>query len=181
MAKVITKEQQSLATTSVSSQGLSSHFRPHDLRGKRSSPHLRLFESHATTTVFHTIYSCVKILLVLFYRVSKPMSFSKRRYVLFIVTKAAAAFLYFANIASYDSLWACTQSLCTRGGFRSPSNTLLICYVNNSSLNNSSSQQPSEAYPLPTLLVKSLSRVLLIATPWTVAYQALLCTGFFRQ
>lgn len=102
MAKVITKEQQSLATTSVSSQWLS-RFHPHDLRGKRSSPHLQLLESHATTTVFHMIYSCVKILLMLFYRVSKPMSFSKRRYVLFIITKAAAAFLYFANIANYDS------------------------------------------------------------------------------
>ena len=59
--------------------GAASCFRPHDSRGQRSSPHLQLFESHATTTVFHTIYSCVKILLVLFYRVSKPMRFSKRR------------------------------------------------------------------------------------------------------
>ena len=29
--------------------------------------------------------------------------------------------------------------------------------------------------------VKSLSRVLLFATPWTVAYQALLSVGFSRQ
>lgn len=54
--------------------------------------------------------SCVNILLMLFYRVNKLTSFSKRRYVLFIITKAAAAFLYFANIANYDSWWACAQS-----------------------------------------------------------------------
>ena len=34
---------------------------------------------------------------------------------------------------------------------------------------------------LNNVKVKSLSRVRLFATPWTIAYQAPLCLGFYRQ
>ena len=36
-------------------------------------------------------------------------------------------------------------------------------------------------YPITNMKVKSLSRVRLFATPWTVAYQASLSMGFSRQ
>ena len=53
-----------------------------------------------------------------------------------------------------------------------------------------SRQEPWSGLPFPSLMhesekwkvkVKSLSRVRLLATPWTAAYQAPLCMGFSRQ
>ena len=47
--------------------------------------------------------------------------------------------------------------------------------------NDTPFNMPPASWPLPCLLTRSLSRVRLFATPWTVAYQAPPSTGFFRQ